>query len=59
LNTYGEVIMRAAPESPLERTGEQFMGAIIGDHVKTAISTRIMTGAVDRNRGDDRDHGRR
>jgi hypothetical protein len=45
LNTYGEVIMRATPESPLERTGEQFMGAIIGDHVKTAICTRIMTGS--------------
>ena len=25
---------------------EQFMGAIIGDHVKTAICTRIMTGVV-------------
>ena len=29
-----------------ERTGQQFLGAIIGDHVKTAICTRIMTGAV-------------
>jgi hypothetical protein len=28
------------------RTGEQFLGAIIGDHVKTAICTRIMTGAI-------------
>jgi UDP-N-acetylglucosamine diphosphorylase/glucosamine-1-phosphate N-acetyltransferase len=46
LNTYSEVIARATPQSPLERTGEQFLGAVIGDHVKTAISTRIMTGAV-------------
>jgi UDP-N-acetylglucosamine diphosphorylase/glucosamine-1-phosphate N-acetyltransferase len=46
LNTYGEVVSRAAPGGANERTGEQFMGAIIGDHVKTAICTRIMTGAV-------------
>lgn len=46
LNTYAEVTMRAAPDAPLERTGHQFMGAIIGDHVKTAICTRIMTGTV-------------
>jgi UDP-N-acetylglucosamine diphosphorylase/glucosamine-1-phosphate N-acetyltransferase len=46
LNTYGEVIARATPGGPNERTGEQFLGAIIGDHVKTAICTRIMTGAV-------------
>lgn len=46
LNTYGEVIARATPEGPNERTGEQFLGAIIGDHVKTAICTRLMTGAV-------------
>jgi acetyltransferase-like isoleucine patch superfamily enzyme len=29
-----------------ERTGQQFLGATIGDHVKTAICTRIMTGAI-------------
>ena len=40
------MISRASPESPLERTGEQFLGAVIGDHVKTAICTRIMTGTV-------------
>ncbi len=44
LNTYGEVIVRT--ETGHERTGEQFLGAIIGDHVKTAICTRIMTGAI-------------
>lgn len=46
LNTYGEVTMRAAHNQPLERTGRQFMGCIIGDHVKTAICTRIMTGVT-------------
>lgn len=46
LNTYGEVLARATPTGRHERTGEQFLGAIIGDHVKTAICTRIMTGSV-------------
>jgi bifunctional N-acetylglucosamine-1-phosphate-uridyltransferase/glucosamine-1-phosphate-acetyltransferase GlmU-like protein len=46
LNTYGEVIALGSPGGSYERTGEQFLGAIIGDHVKTAICTRIMTGAV-------------
>jgi UDP-N-acetylglucosamine diphosphorylase/glucosamine-1-phosphate N-acetyltransferase len=46
LNTYGEIIARALPNGPNERTGETFLGAIIGDHVKTAICTRIMTGSV-------------
>ncbi len=46
LNTYGEVKCRATPKGPEEPTGERFVGAFIGDHVKTAIGTRIMTGAV-------------
>ncbi len=46
LNTYGEIITRALPTSPNERTGETFLGAVIGDHVKTAICTRLMTGSV-------------
>lgn len=46
LNTYGEVFMQAEPGGKRERTGETFLGAIIGDHVKTAIGTRIMTGAI-------------
>ena len=29
-----------------ESTGRVFMGCVIGDHVKTAIGTRIMTGCV-------------
>lgn len=46
LNTYAEVIARATPGGSNERTGETFLGAIIGDHVKMAISTRIMTGSI-------------
>ncbi|MEL6498328.1 MAG: putative sugar nucleotidyl transferase [Planctomycetota bacterium] len=46
LNTYGEVLARATVGGPSERTGQTFIGAIIGDHVKFAIGTRIMTGSV-------------
>jgi UDP-N-acetylglucosamine diphosphorylase/glucosamine-1-phosphate N-acetyltransferase len=46
LNTYGEVSMRLEPDGPRQRTGRIFFGAVIGDHVKTAIGTRIMTGTV-------------
>lgn len=46
LNTYAEVIARAAPDASNERTGLQFLGATLGDHVKTAIGTRLMTGVV-------------
>lgn len=46
LNTYGEIIARATPDSPNELTGEVFLGCTLGDHVKTAICTRLMTGAV-------------
>jgi len=46
LNTYGEITARAEPGAPRERTGLTFFGAVIGDHVKTAISTRLYTGTV-------------
>jgi len=46
LNTYGEVAARRHASAPRERTGLTFLGAIIGDHVKTAIATRIFTGTV-------------
>jgi len=46
LNTYSEVIAQATCDGPRERTGETFLGATIGDHVRTAIGTRIMTGAI-------------
>jgi UDP-N-acetylglucosamine diphosphorylase/glucosamine-1-phosphate N-acetyltransferase len=44
LNTYGEVSMRIEPDGSRHRTGLTFLGAIIGDHVKTAINTSLMTG---------------
>ncbi len=46
LNTYGEVTMRLEADAPRQRTGLQFLGANVGDHVKFAICTRIMTGSV-------------
>lgn len=46
LNTYTDVVCQAIPGGPRERTDETFLGAIIGDHVKAAIATRLMTGAV-------------
>lgn len=46
LNTYSEIVSTAAPGGKRERTGETFLGAMLGDHVKTAIGTRIMTGSV-------------
>ncbi|MBX3363699.1 MAG: hypothetical protein KF866_02940 [Phycisphaeraceae bacterium] len=46
LNTYTPVIAQAWPGMSRERTEETFLGAVIGDHVKTAICTRIMTGCV-------------
>lgn len=46
LNTYSEVMMRIESSQSREPTGLTFLGAIIGDHVKTAIGTQIMTGSV-------------
>lgn len=46
LNTYGEVPVRLEPDGPRQRSGRIFLGSIIGDHVKAAIGTRIMTGTV-------------
>lgn len=46
LNTYGEVVMKSRPDGQHRRTGLMFLGAIVGDHVKFAINTRIMTGSV-------------
>jgi UDP-N-acetylglucosamine diphosphorylase/glucosamine-1-phosphate N-acetyltransferase len=46
LNTYGEVTMRVEPDGPRHRTGLTFLGCIVGDHVKTAIGTRLMTGTM-------------
>jgi len=46
LNTYGEVTCVAEPGGSRERTGETFFGCVLGDHVKTAIGTRIFTGTI-------------
>ena len=46
LNTYAEVNARASKDSKMERTGQTFLGVTMGDHCKTAIGTRIMTGAI-------------
>ena len=42
-NTYGPITMRIGPrEIPTDR---RFLGSMIGDHSKTAIGTRLMTGS--------------
>ena len=46
LNTYAEVFAQATPGGRHERTGQTFLGCTLGDHVRTAIGTRIMTGAI-------------
>ncbi len=46
LNTYGMAAAAAGPEWSRERTGMVFLGCVVGDHVKCAIMTRIMTGTV-------------
>ena len=38
--------MRLDAGAQRHRTGRMFLGVIVGDHVKTAINTRIMTGTV-------------
>ena len=46
LNTYGDVMVKTEVNGPRRRSGRVFCGAFVGDHVKTAIGTRIMTGTV-------------
>ena len=46
LNTYGLINAKATSKSSMEKTGETFLGVTMGDHVKAAIGTRIMTGAI-------------
>jgi UDP-N-acetylglucosamine diphosphorylase/glucosamine-1-phosphate N-acetyltransferase len=46
LNTYSDVSMLLDVGGHRQRTGMTFLGSIIGDHVKTAICTRLMTGTV-------------
>jgi len=42
-NTYGEISVRT--KDGMEKTGRRFLGALIGDHTKTAIGTRLMAGS--------------
>lgn len=46
LNTYGPINARPTSNASMEKTGETFLGVTMGDHVKTAIGTRVMTGAI-------------
>lgn len=43
-NTYGEVSMKLRCDEPAEPTGMPFLGAVVGDHVKTGIGARLCTG---------------
>ena len=43
-NTYGSV-QAWSPDGDTD-TGMQFLGSLVGDHAKTAIGTRLTTGAV-------------
>lgn len=43
-NSYGPV--RVEDSRGSHETGMQFLGSLIGDHVKTAIGTRLMTGTI-------------
>jgi UDP-N-acetylglucosamine diphosphorylase/glucosamine-1-phosphate N-acetyltransferase len=45
-NTYNPVRVQLDEHSPQEDTGRTFQGAIIGDYVRTAIGTRLVTGTV-------------
>jgi UDP-N-acetylglucosamine diphosphorylase/glucosamine-1-phosphate N-acetyltransferase len=44
-NTYGQVAMQRLADAATQPTGMTFLGSIIGDHVKTAIGTRLTTGS--------------
>ncbi len=47
LNTYTQISASATPGGAnKEPTGQTFLGAIIGDHVKFAIGSKISTGTV-------------
>lgn len=44
-NTYGIVRTQLAADGGPEDTGRQFQGPIVGDFVRTAIGTRLVTGS--------------
>jgi len=45
-NTYGHVRVQLAPDAAPQDSGQIKQGPIIGDFVRTAIGSRIMTGSV-------------
>lgn len=45
-NTYGPVRVQPTPDAPEVNTELQFLGAILGDHVKTAVGTLLNTGTI-------------
>ncbi len=45
-NTYGQVRAQLHPQSEAQDTGLLMFGSIFGDYVRTAIHSRIVTGAV-------------
>jgi UDP-N-acetylglucosamine diphosphorylase/glucosamine-1-phosphate N-acetyltransferase len=45
-NTYGSVRVKLDCGHEAEETGRQFHGPIVGDFVRTAIGTRLLTGSV-------------
>jgi hypothetical protein len=44
-NTYGEVRVQLEAQGPAEGTGRTFHGPVLGDFVRTAIGSRLMTGS--------------
>ncbi len=46
LNTYTTIKQKPEPGASYEDTELQFLGCVLGDHTKTAIGTRVMTGAM-------------
>ncbi|MCC6580721.1 MAG: hypothetical protein IT440_09785 [Phycisphaeraceae bacterium] len=45
-NTYGHVRVQLDDQGPRENTGRQYLGPLVGDFVRTAIGSRLMTGSV-------------
>jgi len=45
-NTYGNVRVRLDADSDAEDTGRRSFGPILGELVRTAIGTRVLTGAI-------------
>jgi UDP-N-acetylglucosamine diphosphorylase/glucosamine-1-phosphate N-acetyltransferase len=45
-NTYGPVRAQQWPAGDAEDTGLTHLGSILGDHVKSAIGTRLLTGTI-------------